>query len=351
MPRHAAGLRVVIRPDTGSLTIVGTVNGQRIRQSAKSSRPDLAREEAAALETKLLRTDWHGERRGDHSFAKAVTSWAETAPRSQGEVKRLDRLLVALGDIKLRDIDQDTIAWLRRRLLRPGSAPATLTREIISPLRMVLRYAARRQWCDLPLFEIPKTTPGRTNYLLPDEAERLVEAAAPHLRPLLIFVLGTGARLSEALELEWRDVDLTGARAIFWKTKSGQRRNALLPPRVVVTLANLPGDHDGPVFRWQIGKRQQAYADRQRMAGGQIKSAWKGALRRAGLSGVTPHDLRHTWASWHYALHRDLLLLKSEGGWSSVKLVERYAHLLPAGYTSAIQSFWHTAPEQEVLAS
>jgi integrase len=29
---------------------------------------------------------------------------------------------------------------------------------------------------------------------------------------------------------------------------------------------------------------------------------------------LTPHDLRHTWASWHYALNRDLLLLKVEGG-------------------------------------
>ena len=28
---------------------------------------------------------------------------------------------------------------------------------------------------------------------------------------------------------------------------------------------------------------------------------------------ATPHDLRHTWASWHYGLHRDILPLKKEG--------------------------------------
>jgi integrase len=201
-------------------------------------------------------------------------------------------------------------------------------------------HAARRRWCDVPFFEIPRVAAGRTNYLLPDEAERLIKAAAPHLRLLLIFLLGTGARLSEALELEWRDVDLTGGRAIFWKTKNGQRRIALLPPRIIAALANLP-HRQGPVFLWQVGKRQRAYADRQRMAGGQIKSGWKSALRRAGLESVTPHDLRHTWASWHYAVHRDLLLLKAEGGWSSVKLVERYAHLLPAGREAAIREFWH----------
>jgi integrase len=75
--------------------------------------------------------------------------------------------------------------------------------------------------------------------------------------------------------------------------------------------------------------------------GGQIKRAWAGAIRRAGLNpDFTPHTCRHTWASWHYALHRDLLKLKIEGGWSSVELVERYAHLMPAGHEEAIRRFF-----------
>jgi hypothetical protein len=69
-------------------------------------------------------------------------------------------------------------------------------------------------------------------------------------------------------------------------------------------------------------------------------------LRRAGLDpALTPPDLRHTRTSWHYALKCDLLALKQEGGWSSVTLVERHAHLLPAGYDAAIRRFlgWHQA--------
>ena len=42
-------------------------------------------------------------------------------------------------------------------------------------------------------------------------------------------------------------------------------------------------------------------------AGGQIKTAWKGAIRRSGLDPeLTPHDLRHTWASWHHAMNVNL---------------------------------------------
>jgi integrase len=52
-----------------------------------------------------------------------------------------------------------------------------------------------------------------------------------------------------------------------------------------------------------------------------------GAIRRAGLEPeLTPHNLRHTWASWHYALNRNLLALKIEGGWSPIALVKRYLH-------------------------
>src|SRR5262249_59304425 len=92
----------------------------------------------------------------------------------------------------------------------------------------------------------------------------------------------------------------------------------------------------GRVFRHRSGP----YEGRDRGYGGQIKTAWRGALQRAGLDPeLTPHDLRHTWASWHYALNRDLLALKIEGGWSSVSLVERYAHLLPAGHVEAIRGF------------
>ena len=177
---------------------------------------------------------------------------------------------------------------------------------------------------------------------------QMIAAAVPHLKALLTFLLCTGARVSEALELDWRDVDLKGARAIFWRTKSGKRRVVLLPGAAIMALANLQ-HREGPVFRWATVstkegavKRITAYADRNREGGGQFKTAWRGALRRAGLNpALRPHDLRHTWASWHYSAHRDLLKLREEGGWSTIALVERYAHLLPVGHEEAIRTFWH----------
>jgi integrase len=240
------------------------------------------------------------------------------------------------------------VTKLRRTVLRPNPAPSTITRNLITPLRAVLRHAHRRGWCDAPMLDTPRSPQGRTLFMTPVEVEELLASAGPHLRPVITFLVGTGARLSATIYLDWRDVDLTGARAIFWpdSTKAGKRRNAILPPRVVVELANLP-HRDGAVFRRPDG---QPYNDRDGY-GGQIKTAWKGMICRSGVSPeFTPHTCRHTWASWHYALHRDLLRLKEEGGWSSVTLVERYAHLLPAGQESAIREFLGLAMLRAVVA-
>jgi integrase len=204
-------LRVIPHKPTG-LTITGTVAGTRVRKRAESNSPKLAAEEAATIETSILRAAWHGERRGSRAFAEAVTAYLEAAPRSESTKARCRKLLLAVGTTRLADIDQGTVVRLRKQVLTPNASPATESRAIIVPLRAVLRHAHKRGWCDAPVFDIPRRPEGRTLYLLPDEAERLIAAAAPHLRPLLVFLLSTGARMSEAIELR---ISICWARGRF----------------------------------------------------------------------------------------------------------------------------------------
>src|SRR5215470_10745261 len=99
-------LTVTHRKSTGALTISGTVAGQRIRRRAQSNDPKLAAEEAAALETEILRTEWHGKRRSVRSFAEAALSYLESEPRTENHKARIKRLLLAMGDIPLAAADQ-----------------------------------------------------------------------------------------------------------------------------------------------------------------------------------------------------------------------------------------------------
>ncbi|ACQ97580.1 site-specific recombinase, phage integrase family [Burkholderia pseudomallei] len=42
------------------------------------------------------------------------------------------------------------------------------------------------------------------------------------------------------------------------------------------------------------------------------------------------HDLRHTWANWHVQHDTPLMVLKELGGWETIAMVQKYAHLAPS---------------------
>jgi hypothetical protein len=181
-------LRVVIRKDTGALTISGRLkltSGEtiRVRERAQSNDRRVAEEEAKSLELKILRDDWLGKRPASRSFAEAVKAYTEATPRSNDTPKRLHRLLNAIGDVNLADVE-DKLNGARETMLRPGAGAAAWKRAVIVPVRAVMRYAARRKWCDYPVFDVPQTPEGRTRYCLPEQAEQII-AASPHLQPLL----------------------------------------------------------------------------------------------------------------------------------------------------------------------
>src|SRR5436305_12125892 len=111
-----ASLRVIRRKDTDTLQIVGSVGGMRIRRAAGTANKKLAKEAATALEADILRTSWHGERKGSRTFGEAVISYARAQERRTPELKRLERLTKAVGEnTLLRTIDQDTVSRMPKR--------------------------------------------------------------------------------------------------------------------------------------------------------------------------------------------------------------------------------------------
>ena len=345
-------IRVTTRPDAAGLWLIGTVRpagtqaGVRVRRRAGSDHLATAKQEAVALEASILRDHHLGRRAAVHSFAAVALSYLEHAPRSDGTKALVRRLLLHFRETPIDRIDQAAVDKARKILLRPDASPGTVLRNLIAPLRAILTHGDRRGWGRCPQFDVPRQAKGRTRFLMPAEVMRLQAAAPPQLQPLITFLIGTGCRLGEALALQWDAVDLQGARVILYEgeTKSGARRVVALPPAVGAALAALP-HRVGAVFRRRRNKRLRgAMVPIGYRAGGgyggQVKRAWASTVAAAGVEGATPHTLRHSWASWHYAVHQDLMLLKHEGGWSSVALVERYAHLMPAGQVDAIRAVW-----------
>ena len=199
-------LKVVKRPDGRILWLAGTIHGKRIRESAGTDDPKLAEEKRAAREAELYRNEIHGVK-GSRSFAEAAVSYLKRQ-RSDDTKHRIGRFLKWLEKTRRQGItcdqvDQDLLDEACEALLRPGSADTTRLREVITPVKAVLRHAAIRGWCRLPVFESIKQGKRRKEWFTPEEAEAIVAASPPHLAPLFEFMFSTGARRGEAIALRW----------------------------------------------------------------------------------------------------------------------------------------------------
>lgn len=327
-------LKVVSRPGTSTLYLRGTVRRQSIFESTGTADPERAEALRAKREAELWDRSVYGAK-AVVGFAHAVASYLEDRERRPADKALIAKLLAHYRTTALHQVTQETLPAAYAACLRKGTAaaPATKLRNVLVPLRAIMEHAAVMGWCERPAFRAPDVPRATTPYLRPAEATALIQAAASHLRPLLVFLIGTGARLSEALELEWNRVDLRGRRATVWQ-KQENERDIDLPPVVMAALSALP-HREGPVFRppHRPGRKVRHYRRNGREGGGQIKTAWAGARKRAGLpEELTPHDCRHTWATWHYCIHKDLQRLRDEGGWASVAMVERYAKRMPDAY-------------------
>jgi integrase len=342
-------LTLTHRANSSFWWITGTVNGRRIRESTGTDRRELAEEMRAKFETETYRAAVYGERAVPRTFAEVADSYLEHGgPHAAPTLARARRIIVALGaKIAADDVDQARLDKVCSALLRPNPAPATRLREVIAPARAILTHGARRRMCTMPVFDAGRASPSRTEWLTPAEVDRLAAASARHLQPLIVFLAATGARLGEALSLDWSDVDTAHARAVLRDTKNGTDRPVDLCPRALAALAvdarapkKRSGDRPSRVF---LTYKSEPYAEKLVQGGGQIKSAFATAVAGAGITKpITPHGLRHTWATWHYAEHRDAMLLRHVGGWSTVTLVERYAHLAPPSMAAHVTA-WRAA--------
>jgi len=307
----------------------GTVRGTKIYKSTgiRIADEDTAEAVKTQIEAEEIQRSVFGDR-AVKTFAGAALEYMQ----STGNTRYLKPIIKEIGRLKLADVTQEQVEKTARKLCKKNAAPATLNRHVFTPISAVLNHAG-----EYKRFRRPKSDNPRTNFLKPYEAEKLIDACSPHLKPLVTFLIGTGARAGEALKLQWEDVHLHERKVIFWNTKNGEMRGLDLSSRVVAALANLR-HREGAVFRTHKGKE---YAPKKAEGGGQFKTAFNGAARRAGIKGITPHSCRHTWATWYYSYTRDHIGLMTYGGWKKEEMVRRYVHLSsPVTGTEAVELGW-----------
>ena len=254
---------------------------------------------------------------------------AKARKKSLDEDRRqAEHLKVAFGaDTPLVDITSARISDYKATRLATKSKQfkallsAAAVNRPLALLRHLLRLA-HSEWdllAVVPTVRLEDEPEGRLRWLTPEEATRLLAAAResrnPDLADLIELSLFTGLRQSEALELTWDRVDRSRGVLLLEVTKSGRRRQVPLNEAADAVLARRGPKDEGLVFgstKW----------DRYR-------TAWDFAVRRAKLTDLHWHDLRHTFASWAVQHRVSLYELKELLGHSTLTMVQRYAHLAP----------------------
>lgn len=250
-------------------------------------------------------------------------------------------LLPAFGGKRLHAITRpDVVAWFERySLRRPGGADRAL-----GILRQMIECA--KDWGALPADWINPAAGVRQNrrrvvgtFLSEAQMTRLGEVLAERMAcgctaaAVLWFLTLTGLRISEAINLRWRDVhpdrlwledSKTGPREVpigiavrrFLKVHRKPKR--ILPRRTAVTAAAPPGAfHRDAVFPLPANKEYES-----------VRSVWINVRKAAGLPDrLRIHDLRHSFAS-HAVMSGETLLTTSRLlGHSRPQMTARYAHL------------------------
>lgn len=300
--------------------IRGTIAGQRVRESTGLDDRKAAEAFRARREHELTMRRALGPA-ATRSFAEAVVAYIEAG----GEARFLGPIVAHFGPDRLvADIDLDAVNRAARALY-PEAAPATVNRQLITPISAVVAMHCRTTGQRPPVFPRRPEPTGRVRWLTPDEAEALLAACDARIAPVVAFLLGTGCRTGEAFALDAAQLYLVTREAWIADPKNGRPRMVRIPRRSAALLTGLPGE--GPVFRTPKG---QPYALR-RGRGGQMQAAFNAARDAAGLGPeVTPHVLRHTWATWFYAQTRDFGALMDLGGWQKADMANRYRKLAPA---------------------
>jgi integrase len=289
----------------------GTVAGRRLRGSTKTALKDQAEIIANEVERRYLR----GSRDPASvlTFAQAAIEYRKV----RGAPKYLELVEDYWKDTPVKQINAGAVKRAAIALL-PHAKGAYRNRAVIVPTLAVINYAADLDLCP-PLKakrfpEVHKTKEPATV----EWVRAFMAHSSPHLGALCCFMFGTGARISEAIGILWRDVNLTEARVRIRMGKlGGEERVAHMPPELVAAIANIPGERepDSQVFPYAS---YRACAD-----------PWEVAIKRAGIKRLTPHSCRHGFAT--SMLHKgfDPITVAKRGGWKDPsQLFKTYGHVL-----------------------
>jgi integrase len=321
-----------------------------------------AQHHVATITTQLTTGTYADPRRGAATFGKVAEPWFDSKsglkPKTRAGYRSLLDVVVLPRwmDTALRDITHaDVQAWVHtlatdssarqrkastaRVATEAAGLSAARVIQAYQVLDQVLRYAVRARYISLnPADDVQlprRVTPEKA--ALSHEQVRQIAGSAGDLETMVYVLAYGGLRYGECAALRCGDVDTTRRRVVVSRsvtavakmgmvemdTKTHQSRAIPLPAFVMDTLAKQTEGRSATELVFAHG------------GGGWMPRDWfalrlEKACAAAGLTGVTPHTLRHTAGSLALASGASVVTVqKLLGHQSPVMTMSIYSHMLP----------------------
>lgn len=216
-------------------------------------------------------------------------------------------------------------------------SPSTVNREVAVLRNMFNRGIEWGDFVDNPVKKgimFNEKDYVRTRFLSQDEATKLYNELNGHLKPIVIITLNTGMRLGEVLRLKWRDCNFEDRRIYLPKTKTGKKEkpmNQIVYDTLVAWPKHPTSDY---VFCHSADTPHEGFSGKPF---GNVRTAWKKAIKRAGITNFRFHDLRHTFASYCIMSGVDMKTVAELLGHKTMAMTERYSHLSDAHKQKAVE--------------
>jgi len=310
----------LVKRDGENWHIYGTVKGKRIRETTGTDNKEMAEKLRIQREHELLFNPT--SRQEQRTFGDAINSYMRRRDNmGSSTTEYLLRFHRKWGDVLLEDFTTQSLEdWIDERL---GEVSSPSVRRELNCIMAVLNHARVRQWIKVvPEVSKPRDGEPRLRALEPEEVASLMsecDRRADLVASMMLLLLNTGARIGEALALEWEEVNMKVSEPYLIlrnkKRRGGKNMRRVVPlndaGQRAIELAAVFSTPDGRVYsHWRT--RAAATARLKQMAD------------EAGVKNFQVHDTRRTFATRllgsgaHPRTVADLL------GHSSLAMIMRY---------------------------
>ena len=202
----------------------------------------------------------------------------------------------------------------------------------IATLYNLFNYCIKKSYIDKnPAAGIKKLNElSRLKTLSDQDINKLIAGATNKLtRDLITFLIYSGCRKGEALNLKWDDVDLQNDVIAIKGTKTKYDRYVPISKPLKELLKAIEKNQDCLYVFNNSGAKI-----------GNFRKSFMTACKNAGFKDLRIHDLRHVFASKMVMGGTSLYITGELLGHRTTQMTKRYSHLVPETLRKAVDDVW-----------